>query len=165
MPKKSKPTGRPSSYTQEIADAICVRLMEGESLRSICADEAMPGQSTVYQWLTTNEAFAEQYARAREVQADTLADEILEISNTPVVGQKVKITEDGRREISEGDMIEHRRLQVDARKWLAGKLRPKKYSDKLQAELSGPDGGPIKSEATVTLDAGEAYLRMLNGGA
>src|SRR5688572_25435291 len=73
--------GRPSTFTQETADAICLRLATGESLRSICADEQMPGQSTVYQWLNANEAFVEQYTRAREAQADTIFDEILDIAD------------------------------------------------------------------------------------
>src|ERR1700737_4670953 len=73
--------GRPSLYTPEITSAICRRLMEGESLRAICRDEAMPSTSAVCEWLANHKDFAEQYARAREVQADTLADEILEISD------------------------------------------------------------------------------------
>ena len=78
----------------------------------------------------------EQYARARESQADAIFDEILAIADTPMVGEKRKVKEDGSVEIQTGDMIEHRRLQVDARKWMAGKLRPKKYGDKLDIEAS-----------------------------
>lgn len=141
--------GRPSSFTQKVADEICARLMDGQSLRGICADEDMPGQRTVYQWLMANEAFAQQYARAREVQADTLVDEILGIADTPVIGQKTVSKATGV-EISEGDMIEHRRLQVDARKWLAGKLAPKKYSEKLLNVHTGEDGGPVQIEHTTT---------------
>lgn len=120
---------RPSDYTPEIAAEICERLAGGVSLRAICAAEDMPSDRSVYRWLEANEEFRQQYARAREVQADTLADEILDISNTTVIGVKTKTGKDGV-EITEGDMIEHRRLQVDARKWLAGKLAPKKYGDK-----------------------------------
>jgi hypothetical protein len=67
----------------------------------------------------------------------TLADEILDIANTPVVGVKTKTNEKGEVETTEGDMIEHRRLQVDARKWIAAKLKPKKYGDKQEIEHSG----------------------------
>lgn len=95
----------------------------------ICADDGFPADRTVYRWLEAHEEFRQQYARAREVQADTLSDEILDISNTPVIGAKTKTGKDGV-EVTEGDMIEHRRLQVDARKWLASKLAPKKYGDK-----------------------------------
>ncbi|HET6608852.1 MAG TPA: terminase small subunit, partial [Rhodopila sp.] len=73
--------GRPSSFTQEVADAICVRLMDGESLREICAEEEMPDRVTVYRWLQSSEAFRNQYAHARDVQADTYADETKAIAD------------------------------------------------------------------------------------
>lgn len=129
--------GRPSDFTQEIADTICERIADGESLRSICNGEDMPNKATVFRWLAAHDAFRDQYARARETQADALFDEILAIADTPQIGEKRKVKEDGGVEVSTGDMIEHRRLQVDARKWMAGKLRPKKYGDKLDVEHSG----------------------------
>lgn len=129
--------GRPSDFTQEIADTICERIADGESLRSICNGEDMPNKATVFRWLAGNDTFRDQYARARETQADALFDEILAIADTPQIGEKRKVKEDGGVEVSTGDMIEHRRLQVDARKWMAGKLRPKKYGDKLDVEHSG----------------------------
>lgn len=133
---KAKPTGRPSSFTIKVGDIICERLSEGESLRSICSTEDMPNKSTVFRWLAKHEAFRDQYACAREAQADALFDEILHIADTPLLGVKKKVTANGV-ETTEGDMIEHRRLQVDARKWMAGKLRPKVYGDKLDIEASG----------------------------
>ena len=136
--------GRPTDFNTEIGDIICERIADGESLRSICDDENMPAKSTVFRWLSLNKAFSDQYARAREAQADSLADDILNIADTPMVGQKTKTTSDGKTEISEGDMIEHRRLQIDARKWLAGKLRPKKYGEKL--ELAGDPDNPVVHE-------------------
>ena len=117
---------RTLEYSQEVADAICERLVNGESMRTICKDEDMPAVSTVFRWLTMVPAFSEQYARARDEQADTLADEILAIADTAEDAQKA-------------------RLQVDVRKWYAGKLRPKKYGEKVTQEVSGPDGTPIQS--------------------
>jgi len=77
MPKKSstKPTGRPSAFTQEIA-AICERLSNGESLRVICLAEDMPAKSTVFSWLADEQhaAFRTKYALAREARADVLVD-------------------------------------------------------------------------------------------
>ena len=140
--------GRPSTYNEEIAAEICARLSLGRSLRSICRDEDMPENRTVFLWLAKHPEFVQQYARAREVQADALFDEALDIADTPVVGVKT-VTKATGVETTEGDMIEHRRLQIDTRKWIAGKLRPKKYGDRSQMEISGPDGGPIQSEATV----------------
>jgi hypothetical protein len=127
-------TGRPSLYTEEIAAHICGRLAAGEPLVRICDTEGMPHVATVYRWLAAREDFRDLYARAREDQADTLADEILAIADTPQLGVKTKTDEDGKTETTEGDMIEHRRLRVDARKWIAAKLKPKKYGDKLDLE-------------------------------
>jgi hypothetical protein len=133
-----KKTGRPSDFTDAVAALICTRLAEGESLREICRDEAMPGQSTVFRWLAANEEFREQYARAREAQADHMADEILEIAD------------DGKndwmeRNVGEGEIIvvadhEHinrSKLRVDARKWLMSKVAPKKYGEKIEVAHSG----------------------------
>ncbi len=116
---------------------ICERIANGESLRSICDDEDMPNKSTVFRWLRSDAEFSDQYARAREAQADALFDEMLDISNTPVIGEKTKTDKDGKVEVSTGDMIEHRRLQIETRKWMAGKLKPKKYGDKLDLNVSG----------------------------
>lgn len=129
---------RPSSYSVKVADAICERLAEGKSLNSICASDDMPHKATVFRWLSSHDEFRDQYARAREAQADVLFDEILDIANTPIEGTKTKLDKDGEVvEVSKGDMIEHRRLQIDARKWMAGKLRPKVYGDKLDVDLTG----------------------------
>lgn len=121
------PAGRPSAYTDEIAACICARLAEGESLRKICEDKDMPSREAVRLWLGQNDKFLGQYTRAREEQADHYFDEIVEISDTD---------EDSQRA----------RVRIDARKWVAGKLRPKKYGDRIVNEHMGPDGGPVVIE-------------------
>lgn len=123
--------GRPSDYTEELADKICERLVEGQSLRAICADETMPGVSTVCRWLGKHTEFREQYARAREAQADTLADEILDIADDAVNDWMERRRQDGSvDEVVNAEHIQRSRLRVDSRKWLAAKLQPKKYGDK-----------------------------------
>lgn len=122
---------RASSFTQAIADAICTRLADGQSLREICRDEGMPDKATVFRWLAADEAFRDQYAHAREAQAETLFEEIVTIADTQALGVKRTIKPDGAVETVEADMIEHRRLRVDARKWVVARLAPKKYGDKL----------------------------------
>ncbi len=128
-------TGRPSSYTKEIGTAICERLALGQALTTICADDAMPPYGTVLRWRTEREDFREMYARAREDQADTLVDEILE-----AVRADTDRDEFGR---VDGGAVQAKRLMVDALKWRASHLKPKVYGDKVQQEHSGPDGGPI----------------------
>jgi len=135
--------GRPSDFTPEIAGRICEELIEGKSLREICKAEDMPSASTVCRWLGQHEAFREQYARAREAQADTLFDEILEIADDGTNDYVIRKGEGEDVERVDHDHIARSRLRVDARKWMASKLQPKKYGDKVQQELSGPDGGPI----------------------
>lgn len=134
-------TGRPTDYSADLAAEICNRIAEGQSLRTVCADELMPGKTTVFRWLAADPEFRDQYARAREAQADVLAEEILEIADTPEEGIR---HEEGvgpqgpiDKTVTE-DMLGHRRLKVDARKWLMAKLAPKKYGDKL--ELGGSLG-------------------------
>lgn len=134
--------GRPTDYSEELAAEICERLANGQSLAAMCREPGMPNASSVYLWLIKHKEFSEMYARAREDQADTLADQIIDIADTPQIGIKTKTGKDGV-ETHEGDMIEHRRLQVDARKWVAAKLKPRKYSEKFLNEHSGPDGSKL----------------------
>ena len=125
---------RPTSFTQRTADTICERLAGGLSLRAICRNKAMPAKSTVFKWLAENSTFSDQYARAREAQADVFIDDIVDIADTPKIGTKRKLMPGGKVELSTGDMIEHRRLQIETRKWVAARMRPKKYGDKLDID-------------------------------
>lgn len=134
--------GRPSDYTAELAHAICAELASGKPLVKICRADEFPGLTTVYRWLSENAEFREMYARAREDQADTLADEIIEISDDG--SNDTYQTEDGEQ--VNHDVIARSRLRVDSRKWVAAKLRPRKYGEKLDLEHSGPNGGPIRFE-------------------
>lgn len=123
-----------SQFDQAVADLICEALAEGHSLRSICAAENMPAKSTVFKWLGEQQAFSDQYARAREAQADCLFDDILSIADD---GRNDSYTDDEGRVRTDFDVIARSKLRVDARKWMAGKLRPKVYGEKVQTEFSG----------------------------
>ena len=103
---------------------------------AICKDPEMPHQATVFRWLEQNEPFREKYARAREAQADFLVEQCLEIADTPMEGVRIEESADGTKTVRE-DMLGHRRLQIDARKWFASKVAPKKYGDKLDVEHGG----------------------------
>lgn len=119
---------------QKIINKICELLAEGESLVSICKDPQMPAYSTIMLWLDENNDFSERYARARDVQADVLFQEILEIADNKQ--NDIRINEDGVQTVNKDNVLRDR-LRVDARKWMAGKLSPKKYGDKIQQEHSG----------------------------
>jgi len=144
MEKAKSKGGRPSSFTQAKADKICNMLIGGKNIRAICKDDELPSCSTVYKWLADNKQFSEQYAYARELQADILFDEILEIADKTSLD--TIIDEDGV-ERTNHEAIQRSRLRVDARKWMAGKLRPRKYGDSSKIALTGKDGGPIEFEA------------------
>lgn len=158
---------RPSEFSDKVADKICERLADGESLRTICCDPKLPAQSTVFRWLGNEDerfnAFREQYARAREAQADALFDEILVIADTQERGQKRTTKPDGTVETVEADMIEHRKVRIDARKWMAGKLRPKKYGDKTLIG-SDPDN-PLPTPGMTDIEAARLVTFMLTKAA
>lgn len=141
--------GRPTSFTQAMADTLCERLASGLSLRKICRNKAMPNKATVFRWLGQNAEFSDQYARAREAQADLYVDEMVDLSDTPQIGRKTKRTVDGKLEVMTADMIEHRRLQIETRKWVAARMRPKKYGDKLDVEQK------------TTVEAGDSVFALM----
>ena len=145
------PGGRPSSYKKDTAAEICARLVEGESLRSICRDPLMPDIKTVYLWMGQNEEFLQQYAKAKEDQADTLQEDILDIADT----EPVQVVDDkGVARVDSGH-VNWMRLRIDSRKWIASKLKPKKYGDK--QILSGDADNPVKVES----NAGEIFDKIL----
>ncbi len=115
--KAKKKHGRPSIWSQELADQICERISNGETLRAVCRGIKI-APSTVIEWTWKNKEFFEQYTRARQKQADAYADMILDEafnSIDPQIG----------------------RLRVDALKWVASKLAPKRYGDKVEVEQTG----------------------------
>ena len=143
--KTPKKRGRPSRYTEEIAVKICRRLAAGESLRSICRDEALPHESTVRAWaVDDHKGFSTQYARARDLGLEAMADEILEICDDGSNDWMERLDKDGEATGWQlnGEHVQRSRLRADARKWLLSKLAPKRYGDRLQHV--GDGGGPIR---------------------
>lgn len=131
------PIGRPSSFTDEIADEICERLAGAQSLRKICLDDHMPKQATIFRWLADERyaAFREQYARAREAQADALFDETLDIADDGSNDWMERRREDGSvDEVVNHEHISRSKLRIETRRWMAGKLKPKKYGDKIEVD-------------------------------
>jgi len=120
--------------SQAASDYICDQIAEGRSLRSILKDSDMPASSTVFKALAADRGFAERYARAREVQADALFDEILDIADESK--NDTFVDADGNISTNQ-EVVARSRIRIDARKWMAGKLRPKVYGDKLDLNHSG----------------------------
>ena len=154
MIAESSPIGRPSGYTEEIADKICDGLADARSLRSICCDPDMPNQSTVFRWLADERYtdFRERYARAREAQADALFDEMLDIADDGTNDWVERKREDGSTDtVLDHEHVQRSKLRIDARKWMAAKLRPKVYGDKI--DLTSSDGTMAPKPTTIQIVA------------
>ena len=141
----SKPTGRPSKYSPEIARVICEQLSEGVPLRQICRENAgFPAWRTVYDWMGRDEALSASIARARDIGYDAIAEECLQIADTVELGQKQVMTDEGAATTVE-DMLGHRRLRIETRLKLLAKFHPTKYGDRVAIE--GVEGGaPIATQ-------------------
>ncbi len=116
--------GRPSSYTDDVANEVCARLASGDSLRSICKSNGLPAESVIRGWVIDDAGgFAAKYARARNIGLESQAESIEEIADD--------LTEDPNS----------RRVRIDARKWLLSKMRPDKYGDR--TVLAGDPANPL----------------------
>lgn len=129
--------GRPTDYTEELADKICAELADGKSMRMVCKADGMPDKSTVFRWLRTKDGFRDQYARAKEESADALTDEMLDIADDSHLDYID--SDDGSVRVN-AENIQRSRLRIDTRKWLASKLKPKKYGDKQAVDHTSSDG-------------------------
>ena len=143
--------GRPTNYTQQVAEKICKRLADGESLSIICKTEGI-AMSTVYEWLSRQPSFSEMYARAREDQADTMAAEITALADEPP-----RMIEDDKGVARvDSAWVQWQKNRVDARKWVASKLKPRSYGERVQ--VAGDADSPLKVEAEV---GAEKLLRAI----
>lgn len=156
-----KGRGRPSGYTQDVADKICEKIVTTpKGMKSIC-EELGISIGTVLAWLSEGhnnykKDFALQYARAKEMQSDMLVDEILQIADD---GSNDTYKDDDGREKVDQDVIARSRLRVDSRKWIASKLKPKKYGDKLDLTSDGEKLTPIVWQEVKTYDTDEKTNR------
>ena len=134
-PQEKKPIGRTSNYTPELGEKVCEAISKSNrGLVSICAQEGMPGRATVHEWVLKYKDFADKYARAREDQAEFLAEEILSIADD---GTNDTTQNERGSDIENKEWTNRSKLRVEARKWIASKLKPKKYGDKLDLTTDG----------------------------
>ena len=130
--------GRPSIYSQDLAAKICGRIAGGEPLTVVCRDEDMPCHRTVMNWAfhtdLVQDDFLQMYRRARQLQADIWADEIVELAEEAVDGPSAQVA----------------RIKIDARKWACSKINPAKYGDRTTLEHQGAmkvENVPAKEQA------------------
>jgi hypothetical protein len=124
-----RPVGRPTKYSEALADRICEAMINGQDLMSICNNPGFPDRTTVYRWAWSNPDFATRLDRAREALADHAAYEIGQIAAncTP-------------------DTAVADRVRLAALQWRASKLSPRRYSDRKVNEVVGANGGPVAVE-------------------
>ena len=131
-------------WTQEIEDEILDRIAKGQSVVDICDDDWLPSQRTLYRRLEADEEFRQRYARARDMQADTLFDEILQIADDGRNDWMERKSAENPGWIENGEALRRSEIRINARKWMAGKLRPKVYGEKQTTTLENPDGSAVQ---------------------
>jgi hypothetical protein len=140
------------SYTPQLGAEICARLAEGRSLRSVCRQDGMPNMATVFRWLANDEEFAKTYAIAMGERADAIFEEMFEIADDARNDflEETQLVEGV--EVPSGvykfrkEHVQRSRLRIETRKWALARMNPKKYGDKMTAELTGPNGGAVVVE-------------------
>lgn len=136
---ESPQLGRPSKYSDEVANVICERIATTSwSLRTICeSDEMLPSVTTILTWLRDKPDFLAQYTRAKEEQADLMAEEILDIADDATNDFMTITKGDMTYEVENKEWTSRSKLRIESRKWLASKLKPKKYGEKTDITTNG----------------------------
>jgi hypothetical protein len=135
-------------YSPALAEAICLRLAGGDSLKKICKEPGMPHKDTVIKWVLKNPEFAEMYRFARDVQAELIGDEILDVAGDSSKDRN----EDGTPNHAN---VQRDRLRVDTMKWYLARINARKWGDKVTSEVTGKDGAPL---VNIDLDAISRWL-------
>lgn len=163
-PKKEKapkkPHGRPTTYDQKVADEICERMANGEPLREICRSEGMPPWRTVYSWQSANPEFFARIAQSRELGEEAIFQDCLHIADNPLIGEEVEESENGKK-IKRGDMLGHRKLQIETRLKLLAKWNPRKWGDKIDLNHGGQEGNPVQVKTKVVLVPSKQVAEVL----
>jgi len=116
-------------YSDELAQEICDAIAESHhGLRALCRQKPhWPRAAAIYDWLNIHPFFADLYARAKDKQAEGLVDEIMEIASND--DKDVYVDNEGQPHFN-NVAIQRARLKIDSIKWIACKLKPRKYGEK-----------------------------------
>lgn len=142
-------TRKPSATkSNALLTEIFERVAKGESLNRICSEPGMPARKTFYEWVAEDESVLRRYEFAMMMRADTYAEETIEIAD--MSDGDTYINDDGKL-VTDHEAINRSRLRVDARKWYASKLAPKKYGDRVTNTHEGGDPDrPIQQSITIS---------------
>lgn len=154
--------GRPSAYSDELAEELCLRLIgaeggEARSLVSVCRDDDMPCARTVFRWLDDPNMsdFSHKYQRARDHRTEVIFEEMRDIASTPLDGEKVTVKESEKgifRDTTTGDNVERSKLMINTAQWQLARMAPKKFGDKVE----------VNSKVDITKHYGDDDLDILN---
>jgi len=130
--------GRPTDFTEELALKICSEIsVTTLGLKSLCKlHEDFPSHATIFNWLATNKAFLDLYTRAKEMQAENIADEMLEIADDGSNDLMTIVKGDQSYEMENKEVTSRSKLRIETRKWISSKLLPKKYGEKIQQDIT-----------------------------
>jgi hypothetical protein len=141
----SKPTGRPTKYTEELVHEICTRVANGTPLREICREDGKPAWSTFYDWLNKDKDLSARFAQARELGTDAIAEDTLAI-----IDAKPERVEDERSSRVDAGYVQWQKNRVELRLKLLSKWNPRKYGDR--HILAGDKDAPIEVVHSTVLD-------------
>jgi hypothetical protein len=140
--------GRPTEYTDEIGETICDRIVDGESLRTICADAGMPDEATVLGWISSHREFRDQYEIAREFPVQTLLDETIDIIDDPSGYLVERVQANGKVVVLwDRKQLPRCRLRTDVRMWVVDQLPPLKLEERLE-RIAQQDRDPDEAAKT-----------------
>ena len=135
--------GRPTEYTEEIGETICDRIVDGESLRTICADAGMPDEATVLGWVSSHREFRDQYEIARDFAVEALLDETIEIIDDPSGYLVERVQANGKVVVVwDRKQLPRCRLRMDVRMWVVDQLPPLKLEERLERIEAQQDRDP-----------------------
>lgn len=135
-----------------IIDTVCLNMTSGMSVKYIFDNAIVSiSRSLFYEWLIEDKDFSDKYTRASEIRSDVLFDEIIEIADDQQ--GDIYLDKDGNQQ-TDHNVIARSRLRVDARKWAASKLNPKKYGDRIDLDHKNNgasfDPAPPMSDELIT---------------
>ena len=134
---------RPTEYTEEIGETICDRIVDGESLRTICADAGMPDEATVLGWVSSHREFRDQYEIARDLAVEALLDETIEIIDDPSGYLVERVQANGKVAVVwDRKQLPRCRLRMDVRMWVVDQLPPLKLEERLERIEAQQDRDP-----------------------
>lgn len=135
---------------KELFKTICFKIAEGKSVREILKEDDMPSRDTFYKWLIDDTELSDQYARACEIRAEGVFEEILDIADDGTNDYMTIKKGDMEYNVEDREVTSRSKLRVEARKWWLSKVSPKKYGERIDVTSKGEQ---IQSAPTsITVD-------------